>query len=131
MTNFLKHKLRAKTPGEIIGAIICGGILVTGLGALFGYLIMRLWNWLMPMIFELPTLSFWEAVGLFVLSKILLGGIGGGCGKNKKTSGNCSIDKKREFSKWKHYKEFWEEEGEAFYDEYLEKKCETPKDTEK
>ena len=34
-------------------------VMVTLLGAL----VMWLWNWLMPMIFGLPTLTFWHAVG--------------------------------------------------------------------
>lgn len=34
---------------------------------------MLLWNWLMPVIFGLPVLSLWQALGLFVLTRILLG----------------------------------------------------------
>jgi len=36
-----------------------------------------LWNWLMPEIFKLPAISFWQAMGLLVLSRILVGGWGG------------------------------------------------------
>ena len=38
---------------------------------LLGYPVMLLWNWLMPTIFNLPTLTFWEAFGLNVMSGIL------------------------------------------------------------
>ncbi len=41
--------------------------------ALFGTLVMALWNHLMPDIFGLTTITFWQAVGLFVLSHILFG----------------------------------------------------------
>jgi hypothetical protein len=34
-------------------------------------LIMLLWNWLMPAIFGLTTISFWKACGLYILSTIL------------------------------------------------------------
>lgn len=34
-----------------------------------------LWNWLMPTIFGLPYITFWQAVGLNLLSAILLGKI--------------------------------------------------------
>jgi hypothetical protein len=47
----------------------------------FGYVTMHLWNWLMPVIFGLKTITFLQALGLVVLSKILLGGFhkhGGG-----------------------------------------------------
>jgi Spy/CpxP family protein refolding chaperone len=39
---------------------------------------MSLWNWLMPLIFHLPMLTFWQALGLLVLSRILTGGFGRG-----------------------------------------------------
>ncbi|MGI4743476.1 MAG: hypothetical protein ACRYG7_50635 [Janthinobacterium lividum] len=39
---------------------------------------MSLWNWLMPMIFHLPLLNFWQTLGLVVLSRILTGGFGRG-----------------------------------------------------
>jgi len=44
----------------------------------FGFLIMSLWNWLMPALFGLKQIGFWQALGLFILSKILFGGFGGG-----------------------------------------------------
>ena len=40
----------------------------------FGFVTEHLWNWLMPAIFGLKTISFVQALGLVVLSKILLGG---------------------------------------------------------
>ena len=48
---------------------------------LFGLLIMSLWNWLMPSLFALPALTFWQALGLFLLSRILFGGFGGDGGR--------------------------------------------------
>jgi hypothetical protein len=40
----------------------------------FGFVVMELWNWLMPALFGLKTITFVQALGLFLLSKILLGG---------------------------------------------------------
>jgi hypothetical protein len=39
-----------------------------------GFVVMGLWNWLMPVLFGLHAITFWQALGLLVLSKILLGG---------------------------------------------------------
>ena len=39
---------------------------------IIGFPIMWLWNWLMPDIFNLPTIGFWQAVGLSVLSGFLI-----------------------------------------------------------
>jgi hypothetical protein len=38
---------------------------------LFGGPLMILWNWLMPTIFNLPIISFWQACGLQLLATIL------------------------------------------------------------
>lgn len=42
--------------------------------AAFGFVVMSLWNALMPGIFGLRTISFWQALGLWALSKVLFGG---------------------------------------------------------
>lgn len=44
----------------------------------FGYVAMSLWNWLMPAIFGLKTLDYWQALGLLVLSWIFFGRFRGG-----------------------------------------------------
>jgi hypothetical protein len=37
---------------------------------------MTLWNWLIPVLFSGPIISFGQALGLLLLSKILFGGFG-------------------------------------------------------
>jgi hypothetical protein len=106
-------------------------------GLLFGWVIVWLWNWLMPMIFGLPTITFWQGVGLFVLAKILFGGFSshGDSGKSSKKGGFKSEWKKewdKEWSKewnehkgcgkgfdsWKHYDEWWEHEGKSAFEKF-------------
>lgn len=48
--------------------------IVTAAVALFGFIVKGLWNVLMPSIFGWHRITFWQAVGLLVLSKILFGG---------------------------------------------------------
>ena len=38
------------------------------------YITMLLWNALIPALFSGPVITFWQAAGLLILSKILLGG---------------------------------------------------------
>ena len=47
------------------------GILGVGLLALFGWVVMLLWNWLMPELFGLKRLGYWQAWGLLALCTIL------------------------------------------------------------
>jgi positive regulator of sigma E activity len=42
--------------------------------ALFGFAVMFLWNWLIPEIFGGPTVTYWQAMGLLLLSHILVRG---------------------------------------------------------
>ncbi len=45
--------------------------------AAFGLVVMGLWNWLLPPLFGWPVITFWQALALVVLSKILFGGFHG------------------------------------------------------
>lgn len=126
MSNYFKHKMRKKNPATIAAWIILGAAAFTGLAILFGFIIMWLWNWLMPEIFGLTTITYWQAIGLFILSKIIFGGFGGKShsGKHAKYKGDhskCHGEKsgKNDFSKWKHYDKFWTEEGDAAYQKYI------------
>jgi len=41
-----------------------------------GELVLRLWNWLTPSLFGWKPITFWQALGLLVLCRILFGGCG-------------------------------------------------------
>jgi hypothetical protein len=53
---------------ETIMYIIGLAILVV---MLLGMPLQLLWNWLMPNLFNLPYISFWQAVGLNLMATIL------------------------------------------------------------
>jgi len=59
------------------------GILGLGLMFLFGYVVMLLWNWLMPEIFGLRRIGYWQAWGLLALSTILFKGMGSNHGGDR------------------------------------------------
>lgn len=58
-------------------ALKIAAFLVVALGVA-GFAVMMLWNGLVPSLFGGPTLGFWQAVGVLVLSRILVGGLRGG-----------------------------------------------------
>lgn len=79
--------------------------------AVFGFVVMGLWNILIPDIFHGPTVTFWQAIGLLVLSHILVRGWGG------KWHGGWGHDR------WKHRMEeklaaMTPEDREKFKEEY-------------
>jgi hypothetical protein len=53
----------------VAGALLFALIFIAG----FGMAVQQLWNVLMPSIFNLPPLGFWQAVGLLALCWILFG----------------------------------------------------------
>ena len=59
-------------------------ILIFGTAAvlLFGWVVMSLWNGILPLVVTgVKAISFLQALGILVLSKILFGGFGGGKGR--------------------------------------------------
>ncbi len=54
-----------------------GGVVLAGvLGLVLGVLVQWLWNALLVKLLALPAITYWQAVGLFILAKLLFGGIG-------------------------------------------------------
>ncbi len=44
--------------------------------AVGGLVVQLLWNWLMPPLLSWPVVTFWQALGLLALCRILFGGLG-------------------------------------------------------
>jgi len=89
--------------------------------ALVGFIVMSLWNALVPAIFHLGVITFWQAVGLFALSKILFGFGKGGPWRNNRHRlderfKNMTPEEKQRFKeKWAHCGDWnkWDMEKQA------------------
>jgi MFS family permease len=67
--------------GIAIGiALAIGFVLFILLG---GLVVQWLWNWLLPDIFGLRQITFWQALGLLALCRILFGSFGRGGGHHR------------------------------------------------
>ncbi len=55
---------------RVLKIALFGAVAVT----VVSFVVMGLWNVLMPSIFAVRAISFWQALGLLILSKILFGG---------------------------------------------------------
>ena len=91
--------------------IFLGGTAVIAGAFLFTWVVMYLWNWLVPSLFSGPEIGFWQAAGILVLSKILFGGSFGrcrskwsrhcGCGHHHgKKWGNMTDEEKAKLRNW-------------------------------
>lgn len=59
---------------------LLGMVLFVALG---GTIVRLLWNGLLPELFGFPQVTFWQALGLLALSRILFGGLGMGGGSRR------------------------------------------------
>jgi|SRR6056297_74911 len=128
MEHVYQHRTHPFLKGlRIFGFIILGVIGAAFLALLFGYIVMLLWNWLMPVLFELTTITFWQAVGIIILARLIFGGFKHG--KNN-TEGHKPIKEKffnrwkdeyhkQKATEWKYFDDFWWEEGEETYNNYI------------
>jgi hypothetical protein len=54
-----------------LAILACVGMLAVG-----GAIVQALWNWLLPAIFGWRQVTFWQALGMLALCRILFGGFG-------------------------------------------------------
>jgi len=66
--NRRKKKLLWIAPAAIVGVLF---FIYVG-----GEIVMHLWNWLLPPLFAWRPITFWQALGILLLCRILFGGCG-------------------------------------------------------
>jgi hypothetical protein len=111
---------------------VLGGItLAIGFALVFGIFVQMLWNWLMPPLFKLGTITYAEAFGLMILARLVFGGCGHhrggqhgpgwghrgfprlgwhGCDKTDAANGDIKD--------WQHYDAWWQEQGRDAFKKY-------------
>jgi len=129
MEEYIEHQVKSKAEKFFRGffKVLFMIIAVIVFILLFGYGFMLLWNWLMPEVFGLPVLTYWKAVGILVMAKLLFSNFGGDHSKRSKKSHKRTKNRrwdscKNDFSKWEMYDDFWKEEGENAFNDYIERK---------
>ena len=60
-----------------------------------GEVVKQLWNWLLPPLFGWREVTFWQALGLLALCRILFGGFGRHCGPRSRL-------RRRLEERWEH-----------------------------
>ena len=116
---------------RIAGLVVLGVIGAALFALVFGWLVMILWNWLMPVIFHLGVITYWQAFGIVILAKLIFGAVGGGRpgGRHnpwKGGPGHWGGPHGRGRDDWRWYREFWEQEGKQAFERFVEKKSAEP-----
>lgn len=65
--------MRRNFRGKVPLIIVCAA----GIFLLLGFVVMSLWNAILPDITNVKPINFWQSMGLLLLAKILFGGFGG------------------------------------------------------
>jgi len=124
----------ARYIGRVVATVVGGTFLALFLGFLLGWVIQFLWNATLATMFDWPTIGFWQAVGMFILAKILIG-FGGSGGQQHKSKRDQQRDRERMRAWWRRrsatppsdesglttnelFKQYWQEEGKAAYEAY-------------
>jgi len=66
-----KEKMMSSKVDEVIPTILAFVLILALYAVLTAYPVMLLWNWVVPEIFGLPEIGFWQALGLQALSAFL------------------------------------------------------------
>jgi hypothetical protein len=112
MMNFHDNTMpRPRRSASRVAAHIGMAILFgTAFVLVLGYVVMMLWNGVMPMLFRVGAITFWQGIGLLLLARILVGGFHhGGHGRGR---WGHRRDSRRQYEEW------WREVGEQSFRDY-------------
>jgi len=119
---------------RIVGMVLAGVVFAAVFALVFGWLVMILWNWIMPPIFHLGEIGYWQGFGILLLAKIIFGAMGsGGPGRNrwrgnpwggnpfrKESWHRGDWPEDREW--WRYAHDFWKEEGKEAFERFVDRK---------
>jgi hypothetical protein len=97
--------------GRIVGWTFVGIAVAALFALIFGLAVKALWNWIMPAVFGLAVITYWQAFGIIILSKILFSGIHPHHGHDRYKP--PFIRHRRSYDRW------WREEGQSAFDGWL------------
>lgn len=117
---------------HIAGKVVFGIAAAAVFALVFGILVMLLWNWLMPLIFGLPEITYWQAFGIVILVKLVFGTIGHRHSnrewrqprdrwKNGEPKGHDWMQT-GEHQHWQYWRDFWKDEGRDVFAKYIRRR---------
>jgi hypothetical protein len=116
---------------RIIGMVFAGVAFAVVFAFVFGFLVKWLWNGLMPDLFGLREITYWQAFGMVILAKLLFGTFGADHHKYRDRPPRRFLkwhDRYNHYDEepwnrrsrhWNQYREYWQTEGKAAFQEYM------------
>jgi hypothetical protein len=108
-----RHDVESKRSRTFLVAThIAFGVAIAALLALiFGYFVMLLWNAVMPGVMAVSSITYSQGVGMLLLARILVGGIG----RHGNRHGHGRWQRREA---WREYEEWWREVGKQSFKEF-------------
>ena len=110
---------------RVLGKIILGVLIAAVIAVVVGALVMVLWNWLMPEIFGLGTITYWQGFGLVLLLRLLIGGFGEHGSKGPKEGRehrHIPPNLRRNGHFDDVYEQWWQNEGAEHFGRYMKQR---------
>ncbi len=92
--------------------VLLGLVMILAFALLFGWVVMQAWNAALPALLNLPAITFWQAVAVLVLARILTGRFTHGHTGRGRFHRTAANDSAALYAAW------WDEEGEAAFQAY-------------
>ena len=108
---------------RVLGRIVVGVIIAAVIALAVGALVMVLWNWLMPVIFGLGVITYWQGFGLTLLLRLLIGGFRAHHGpKGPGEHRHHPLRKYRGGHFDDVYEQWWQSEGAERFEQYMKQR---------
>ena len=122
---------------RITGWVAMGLTLAVVFALVFAFLVQWLWNHLLPDIFGVKMITYWQAVGLIILTKLLFGVAGPHHWPHRRKhprrwqSHPAWRQKNAPYADiadedWRYYEQYWQEQGKAAFEAYVKTIKQTP-----
>lgn len=105
---------RQRSVARVVALVVSGIVIAVVFAFIVGLVVKALWNWLMPELFGLHEITYWQAFGLVILAKIFFGGFGSDHHEDRHPK------VKHDSCDHKDFEEYWDHEGKAAFNGWLQ-----------
>lgn len=108
----------------VAGMIVLAIVVIFAVAFIAGLVVSWLWNRLMPGIFSLPAITYWQAMGLFILAQLFFGSgsriVSGNKASTKLSGRSNQIDNQVAVERVDEdgYEDWWRREGKQAFEAY-------------